>query len=349
MLNPMHNPFMRAASLVVLALLSAACGKAESAQDESAAGLAVAEPASAVRSQPLGADPCAWLTRAEVERILGPLGAAPYRVNDAEQFDSPNPQGSACFYQLATHTEDEPAFVAVGVIVDGTATIEAGLGAGLSETGLDSLGGTDAGYTKRGGWDWKSDLGGAFKTARIGHLGIMSSIQGSRLSSEATDSLAAAIRDRIPDLPFGEPSVATGGVTGANPCDLVTQAEAEAVLGTLLVAPYRSREDSPIAYANGKSCSFYTAGHHVLVLTPTREDGKMIFGMMSGLTQNVSDRLGASAVDDTLDGPWDQTARGIDGALYVLKGDQLLAIQYRTSTTNLSGALRIAAAALPRL
>jgi hypothetical protein len=335
--------------LVALALLSLSCGDSKSAPDESAAGLSVAEPASAVRTQPLGADPCAWLTRAEVEGIIGPLGAAPYRVNDAEQFDQPNPKGSACFYQLATHSEDEPAFVAVGVILDGSATIEAGLGAGLSETGLDSLGGTDEGYKARGGWDWKNDLGGALKTARIGHLAIMSSVRAARLSAGATDSLAAAIRDRIPDLPFGEATVTTDAVTSSNPCALLTQAEAEAVLGTLLVAPFRSHESSPIAYAKGKSCSFYTAGHHVLVLTPTRSEGKMIFSMMSGLTQNVSDKLGASAVNDTLDGPWDQTARGMDGTLYVLKGDQLLAIQYRTSTTNLRGALRLAAGALPRL
>jgi hypothetical protein len=341
----MHNTRVRCAGLFALALLPVSCRQAERAQDTPAA--AVAE-ASAMRTQPQGADPCAWLTREEVERIIGPLGAAPYRVNDAEQFDRPSPQGSACFYQLAAHSEDEPRFVAVGVILDGAATIEAGLGAGLSEKGLDSLGGTDEGYKQNGGWDWTNDLGGALKTARIGHLAIMSSVRG-RLSSQATDSLAAAIRDRIPDLPFGEATSASEPGSSANPCALVTPAEAEAVLGTLLVAPYRSHESSPIAYANGQSCSFYTAGHHVLVLTPTRSEGKLIFGMMSGLTQNVSDKLGASAVDDTLDGPWDQTARGMDGTLYVLKGDQLLAIQYRTSTTNLSGALRLAAAALPRL
>jgi hypothetical protein len=303
-----------------------------------------------IQTQPLNADPCAWLPRAEVERLIGPLGSAPTRINDAEQFDRPNPQGSACLYQLAAHTEETPAFVAIGVVLDGVAAMEAGLGAGLSEMGLDSLGGSDDRYRKRSGWDWKSGLpGGALFAARIGHLGVMSTVRAPRLSSEAVDSLAAAIRDRIPDLPFGEASSASAAAAAANPCALVTQQEAEAVLGTLLVAPYRSHESSPIAYANGPSCSFYTAGHHVLVLTPTSHDGKMIFNMMSGLTQNVSEKLGASAVDDTLDGPWDQTGRGIDGTLYVLKGDRLLAIQYRTSTTNLAGALRIAAAALPRL
>ena len=349
MRHVMRNMFVRVVPLVTLALLSTSCRNSESARDKSAAGLALAEPAGAVRTQPIGADPCGWLSRVEVERIIGPLGAAPYRVNDAEQFDQPNPKGAACFYQLPTHSEDEPAFVAVGVILDGTATIEAGLGASFSDAGLESLGGTDEGYRKRGGWDWKSDMPVvALNAARIGHLAVMTTVRA-RLSSGAVDSLAAAIRDRIPDVPFGETNVATDAVTSSNPCALVTQAEAEASLGTLLVAPYRSHESSPIAYANGKSCSYYTAGHHVLVLTPTRQDGKTIFSMMSGLTQNVSDRLGASAVDDTLDGPWDQTARGIDGTLYVLKGDQLLAIQYRTSTTNLRGALRLAAVALPRL
>ncbi|MEW5918129.1 MAG: hypothetical protein AB1762_17130, partial [Gemmatimonadota bacterium] len=174
----MHNTFVRRAGLFAVALMFISCGDADRAQDSSAPAVAAAE-ASAVRTQPLGADPCAWLAREDVERIIGPLGAAPYRVNDAEQFDQPNAQGSACFYQLVGHSEDEPAFVAVGVILDGAATLEAGLGAGLSERGLDSLGGTDEGYKLNGGWDWTNNLGGALKTARIGHLAIMSSVRAS--------------------------------------------------------------------------------------------------------------------------------------------------------------------------
>ncbi len=337
--------------LAAVSLIVASCSNSESRASGHAAA---AEPApgvnaSAVQTQPLDADPCGWLTRVEVERLIGPLGAEPTRVNDAEQFDTPNPRGSACRYQLQAHSDNNEAFIAVGVVLDGGSAIEAGLGATFTEMGVAALGGADRADTSSSRWDWMSNLpSDALKAARQGHIAIMTSVRAPSLRGERVDSLAAAIVDRIPDLPFGERGGAAHD-SSADPCALLTRAEAEAVLGKLVVPPYRSRESTPFANGNGTSCSFYTARHHVLVLTPTRRDGRVVFQAMSGMNQNISGQLALNAVDDTLDGPWDQTALSMDGTLYFLKGDQMLEMRYRTSSTDLTGALRLAAAALARL
>lgn len=332
-------------------LIGASCSNSESRApgQAAAAELAAGVNASAVQAQPLDADPCGWLPRVEVARLLGPLGAEPTRVSNAEQFDEPNPRGSACRYQLQTHSDNNPAFIVVGVVLDGVSAVEAGLGATFTETGLAALGGADHADTSNRRWDWISDLpSDALKAARQGHVAIMTSVRAPALPGERVDSLAAAIVDRIPDLPFGDRNAAAHD-SRADPCALLTRAEAEAVLGKLVVAPYRSRKSTPFANGNGTSCSFYTARHHVLVLTPTRHDGRVVFQAVSGMTQNINGQLALSAADDTLDGPWDQTALSMDGTLYLLKGDQMLEMRYRTSSTDLTGALRLAAAALARL
>ena len=52
---------------------------------------------------------------------------------------------------------------------------------------------------------------------------------------------------------------------------------------------------------------------------------------------------------DTLEGPWDQAAMSLDGRLMLLKGDRALEIAYRGSSTDETGALKLARIAIPRL
>ena len=123
------------------------------------------------------------------------------------------------------------------------------------------------------------------------------------------------------------------------------------LLGPLLVPAYRTGNDGPLAYATGPSCGYYTAGHHVLVVTPHWTNGKRELGLnngIGGLIASVSgDRSAQSA--DTLEGPWDQASMSLTGQLMVLKGDRLLEIAYRASSTDESGALKLARSAIPRL
>ena len=51
--------------------------------------------------------------------------------------------------------------------------------------------------------------------------------------------------------------------------------EAEAVLGKLVVPPYRAQEGTYLVHQQGPSCAYYTAGHRAMVLSPTWEYGGM--------------------------------------------------------------------------
>jgi hypothetical protein len=196
------------------------------------------------------------------------------------------------------------------------------------------------------GWDWPATHGG-----RIGHIRITVSTLASDLDlpREKLDTIAVRVRDRIPDRPFA--MVGYSPDEERDPCALITREEAESVLGPLLIPPYRTGGDGPLAYATGPNCGYYTAGHHVVIVTPRWRRGKAevaansaIGGLISAVSGSTE---GQSA--DTLEGPWDQAAMSLDGRLMLLKGDRALEIAYRGSSTNESGALKLARIAVPRL
>jgi hypothetical protein len=158
------------------------------------------------------------------------------------------------------------------------------------------------------------------------------------------------VRNRIPDLPFPMPSDYSQG-ENPDPCVLLTRHEAEAVLGPLVVAPYRTGNNGPLAYPNGTSCAYFTKGHHVLIITPRWSRGKSALAAtrgVQGIMGHVIDNSREQSAD-TIEGPWDQAAIDIDGRLALLKGDRLLEIQYTASSTDEAGALKLARPALERL
>jgi hypothetical protein len=59
--------------------------------------------------------------------------------------------------------------------------------------------------------------------------------------------------------------------------------------------------------------------------------------------------VGGADDGDALDGPWDQATAGTTGALYFLKGDRMLEIVYKTSSTDVRGVAKLAASAIGRL
>jgi hypothetical protein len=172
---------------------------------------------------------------------------------------------------------------------------------------------------------------------------------------EKLAALAAAVRDRIPDQPFAYPAAQPAAPEGGprrDPCSLVTAQEAEAVLGKLVAPPYRSHEATPLADPGGKSCTYLTAGHHALLLTPTWEYGGMTVEAISsvggivGIVMPGADETGA----DTLDGDWEEAGRDrTTGQLYFLKGERLLEVGYLISSTDADGAVRLARVAMERL
>ena len=165
-------------------------------------------------------------------------------------------------------------------------------------------------------------------------------------------TLAARVRDRVPDLPFVDPTQSTPRQDGRDPCSVLSRQEAEAVLGKLVVAPYRVNKGGALADAGGGSCAYYSGEHRALVLTPHFVGGtdemRYARGGRNGLgAVGIVDRVAEGA--DTLEGPWDEVAIGIDGELAMLKGDRMVEIAYLTSSTDMAGAIRLARTALKGL
>ena len=177
--------------------------------------------------------------------------------------------------------------------------------------------------TPEDGWDYRRSLPG--KPNFYGRAGtVMVVVQGGTYGMEDTTmaTLAARVRDRIPDLPFPVPNAAASAPPGPDPCSVLSRAEAESVLGPLVVGPYRVREGGALADPRGESCAYYSGKHRALLLTPhfTNGAGEMRFstGTRWAGSVGVVDREAEGA--DTLEGPWDEAAIGVDGQLAMLKG-----------------------------
>ena len=210
--------------------------------------------------------------------------------------------------------------------------------------------------TKPEGWDAAQGSYSTFE-GRIGHVRVTVRERGTisrpLLPFEKKIALAARVRDGIPDLPFANPigDAAAPASPGPNPCSIITRREAEAVLGPLVVEPYRVGETEPFASTNGRSCGYFTKNHHVLVVTPHWSDGKQALQAMRGLGRLVSIAAPDASAEaaDTLEGPWEEAAMDLDGSLAFLKGDRLLRISYGTSSIDAAGAVQLARPAVERL
>lgn len=373
----------------VLVLAVVACQRGEPAQRASEQSVAAAQavgngPAANGPRARWPNDGCGWIPVAEVEAILGKLTGPPRGGKTTCAYplpmDTETATARAQYKKLARDLAgpNSPAArdttmnsVAVIVSVDlrGDVTGErAGkmTSAMLAKMFAGAMGkNTPADTASRqtepvrpAGWDranpphGKSDFAG-----RIGHL-IVSVDENSDMfgavPAEKKAELAARVRDRVPDLPFVYPFLGPGPFSppsDPDPCSLLTREETEPVLGKLLAPPYRSHDGGPYANPNGSSCAYYTAGHHVLVITPRWTRGKQAFEISRGVGTLVT----SVAADpdrelaDTLDGPWDDALLDLDGSLVFLKGDQMLEVKYLTSSTDATGAVKLARIALKRL
>jgi hypothetical protein len=115
------------------------------------------------------------------------------------------------------------------------------------------------------------------------------------------------------------------------------------------MAPYRSRESSALAHASGASCSYFSGKHRALVVTPTYSNGAMQYKMLAGVGNMVSSVLGGAKAPDTLEGKWDQISTSPTSSLVFLKGDKMVDMQFKSSSTDYDGAVKLAHAAAGRL
>jgi hypothetical protein len=297
---------------------------------------------------------CGWIPASEVEAMIGKFA------------EPPRPKGSGCVYALpispevaamrerlsannrkAEITPERPwEGVPYGVL------LEVGTGVAEGERALRLMGGAMAASLKgnrpdSSGWDAVRLNGGRLGTISVTAVALTADV---RVPRDSLRALAARVRDRIPDLPFAMP--AEGRATASeDPCTLLTREEAEAVLGKLVVAPYRSGDGGPLADPNGASCAYYSARHHVFVVTPFRSDGKKQLAR----TRVIGEVMGAMASDseaaaaDTIEGAWDETAISRDGRLLLRKDDRAVELEYETSSTDKAGALKLGKIAIERL
>ena len=268
--------------------------------------------------------PCGWIPSSEVAAVAGPMGGAPHAMY------KPTRRGQeevGCLYPLA----EAPAGIIVRVDLD-------------MQDGRQLVGSAAA---KHAGWDYV-DPGPGYPlgshrvfAGRVGHVGVFVAAHGFAPHPSMLAAIGARVRDRIADLPFLHPHSTPGAQPqpGPDPCALLTRAEAEAVLGTLVVAPYRSMYPGPLADPAGESCTYFTPGHKALVLQPTWSDG----------IRALSTWRGTTPLPDPPDGSWDDARIGATGWLVFLKEDRLLQISINRSSTDAPGAIRLARTALGRL
>ena len=356
-------------------------GGASSGSSGSGAAQDAKEAAPSVRTASVPANPCAWIPVSEVEAAVGKL-AGPPKQEDGCRYTLVIPDDVAASRQEAidemeqlrarfkdsslgnfkgpmANYQREPATYAVTLSVDVSGSVAGELGAAAAGAQLQSWlppqqrGSEDTTEQSRepDGWDARLPAPYGF-SGRIGHVQISVLGQAPDVPRSAVTALADRVRDRLPDLPFpaDNPYQVPNSTPGdKDPCSLLTRSEAEAVLGPLAVEPYRASSDSPpLVLGEGYGCAFYAAGHHVFSIVPSWRDGQQEFNMNKGMGALMSTVLPQELV--VLKGPWDEAhISGATGALLFLKGDRLLTVHYMTSSTDMRGAVKLAAQAMPRL
>ncbi len=350
-------------------MLFAACG-GEGAGTSGESELPPARPVAGLPDR-LGsrpASPCSWIPVEDVEALLGKLNGEP-REQDGGCF-YPLPVDSITLARRAQADQMRASLEKSGLKSDwpaeppdtGGVLLHVSVGVGPEERpaemafatvgswiGNDSL---LAAQKASDGWDFRRRMIGKPNFwGRAGTLMVVAEARTFGKQDAALATLAMRVRERVPDLPFAHPAASSAVPRGPDPCAVLSPAEAAGVLGALTVPPYRVREGGALADPAGDSCAYYTGKHRALVITPHVVGGadEMRFVRSRGglAAIGVVDREAAGA--DTLEGPWDEAAIGANGELGVLRGDRLLKIAYLTSSTDLAGAMRLAAPALKRL
>ena len=354
------------------------CGGQEKAGEdtgESPGATAHEADAQLVSTTPWPSDPCAWVTAAEVTSTIGPL-AGPPRAHEGDclfPLEPPPPDAETLRRQEAARKLEElarkmgstmppdrsPTEPAVIVGVEMRRSVDEQAIA-AAENIMASWAGVEVDSSRPAQrWDVARSpitIGMPGFFGRSGELSVMVQMQAISLPKEKVAALAAVIRDRVPDHPFlappDEQPLGTPDRRGQDPCSLLTQAEAEHVLGPLLVAPYRTRQDSPFLDPAGDTCAYYTAGHRVLALTPQWTYGKSVMEATRLGGGLVAQAVGGGDPEaaDTLEGPWDEAAAMPLTASYAfLTGDRAHEVAYGTSSTDAAGAVRLSTIAVPRL
>lgn len=230
----------RSSTAIALALLASpvalsACGEQKQAAANKASETATSPVATSIGSVK---NPCAYLTSAEVEAVVGPLSGAPFRARSGV----PDGNGDVCRYETAT-------LRAIEVNIDwsdggrtfGIMTMVQGV---VDKGGLKGVFKTQEGTTLTGQWD-EARLSSCceFRALRGAQL-VTVDIGASRATVEQAAGLADAAMRRldkplVTDTTAGNKAAQEREALRPKPrsaCELLTRAEAEAITGAPLSA-----------------------------------------------------------------------------------------------------------------
>ncbi len=274
-------------------------------------------------------DPCGFLTPAEIESVMGPLAGPPYRVGDGV---TPRANGDNCRYEAPDRHS-----IRLSVTWDGGRQLIAMMGsvqAMVDSAGLSQLKLGD-GTTVAGHWD----------QARLNQCCEFNALRGDRVvtvdvsGSHATVAQAAGLADSaIQRLDQPLPISGTTGIKSAqeraaqrpqprNVCELLTAADAEAILGVSLLQPPKG---------TNTKCSYvwpskFQGSTDQFDLAVTWQDGFSEMRFTDSAVGNASSMIGlgkprSQTAKDSETGPWDEFSQSIIGVSAV-KGDVRVSIE----------------------
>lgn len=312
---------MRAARIlpVVVLLISGCSGTGKEVGS-------VGETAAAESVLPSGPDPCALVSQAEMETLLGPLAEPPFRVDSQRR---PKADGEGCFYRALDRRN-----VTVAVDwEDGEMAFQMMAGTGQAIT--DILTGYDpATDTLEGNWDKVGAAFGQFLVLK-GKTSIQVDPLGSRLGLDGAARVADLAMRRLErplDYSGARATLARSedAVRVRNPCELVTRSEAEALMGPLRGDPKPSDDNSECDYVTSEEIFGSPITRTMKV---TWNDGFYSFGQermgVAGATKVMATHMDTDLPSLSEEGaggdePWDERMTLVGGLITVVKGDVAL-------------------------
>jgi hypothetical protein len=305
-----------------------------------------------------GADPCALVSRAEAEQVLGPLRHDPYRADGSGK---PEPDGSVCRFetQSGRHFGMDVSFD--GALIGMRAI---GLGAQIASP---VFGSDSAKLAALGGhWDEARLLPGHLM-ARKGDAMVDMDYFGSRAGLSGAARLADIALSRIGSpLPYDGAAAARTVpgplVTPRDPCTLVDRGDVEAILGKLTGDPVPDPDqggctytlaatrglggqvvrlavqwrDGFMALENARSSAALVQQHVGGVPAGAAADtgfGKFMQQVQGALrSQGIGTQMGEAGVvtDTAVAGPWDEASLIAGVEFSAVKKDVLMSLDLRT-------------------
>lgn len=272
-------------------------------------------------------DPCSLLTLAEIESVIGPLAGPPYRASGR----TPSPSGSDCRYDTGNRRS-----IRVQVEWQGGKIFMRMLGATqmmVESAGLKQLKLVD-GSTVAGHWDQAALNGCCEFNALLGDRLVTVDVSGSKATVAQAASLADSAAQRL-DQPLDISGAA--GIKAAEDratrrpkprpaCELLNQADAEAITGTPLSEPPKG---------NNNQCTYVwplnpQIPDYELQLKVTWQDGFSEMRMTTTAIGNASSMFGMNKPQKPAgadqNGLWDEFSKSIIG-VSAAKDDVMISVE----------------------